>query len=58
MSSLSELYITMESLIKLNHPIDKRLKQEEAKLEEDLIRTEILPTFTEKIESTLAQAQH
>ncbi|MDE6562070.1 MAG: hypothetical protein K2K75_11875 [Muribaculaceae bacterium] len=48
----------MESLIKLNHPIDKRLKQEEAKLEEDLIRTEILPTFTEKIESTLAQAQH
>ena len=42
MSSLSELYITMEKLSKLNHPIDERLKQEATKLEEDLIRTEIL----------------
>lgn len=42
MSTLSELYITMENLRKLNLPIDERLKQEAAKLEEDLIRTEIL----------------
>ncbi|MDE6649168.1 MAG: hypothetical protein K2K45_04490, partial [Muribaculaceae bacterium] len=57
MSSLSELYITMENLRKLNLPIDERLKQEAAKLEEDLIRTEILPTLTEKIEPALAQVQ-
>ena len=39
----------MENLRKLNLTIDERLKQEAAKLEEDLIRTEILPNFTEKI---------
>lgn len=57
MSTLSELYITMENLRKLNLPIDERLKQEAAKLEEDLIRTEILPTLTEKIEPALSQVQ-
>lgn len=57
MSILSELYIKMENLRKLNLPIDERLKQEAAKLEEDLIRTEILPTLTEKIEPALAQVQ-
>lgn len=57
MSRLGELYITMENLRKLNLPIDERLKQEAAKLEEDLIRTEILPTLTEKIEPALAQVQ-
>ena len=57
MSTLSELYITMENLRKLNLPIDERLKQEAAKLEEDLIRTEILPTLTEKIEPALAQVK-
>ena len=57
MSTLSELYITMKNLRKLNLPIDERLKQEAAKLEEDLIRTEILPTLTEKIEPALAQVQ-
>lgn len=40
MSTLSELYITMENLRKLNRPIDERLKQEAAKLEEDLIDTD------------------
>lgn len=57
MATLSELYITMENLRKLNLPIDERLKQEAAKLEEDLIRTEILPTLTEKIEPALSQVQ-
>ena len=57
MSTLSELYITMENLRKLNLLIDERLKQEAAKLEEDLIRTETLPTLTEKIEPALAQVQ-
>ena len=57
MLTLSKLYITMENLRKLNLPIDERLKQEAAKLEEDLIRTEILPTLTEKIEPALAQVQ-
>lgn len=57
MPTLSELYITMENLRKLNLPIEERLKQEAAKLEEDLIRTEILPTLTEKIEPALAQVQ-
>lgn len=57
MSTLSELYITMENLRKLNLPIDERLKQEAAKLEEDLIRTEILPTLTDKIEPALSQVQ-
>lgn len=47
----------MENLRKLNLPIDERLKQEAAKLEEDLIRTEILPTLTDKIEPALAQVQ-
>lgn len=32
----------MENLRKLNLPVDERLKQEAAKLEEDLIRIEIL----------------
>lgn len=57
MSTLSELYITMESLRKLNLPIDEKLKQEAAKLEEDLIRQEILPTLTNNIEPALAQVQ-
>lgn len=57
MSTLSELYITMESLRKLNLPIEEKLKQEAAKLEEDLIRTEILPTLTDKIEPALSQVQ-
>lgn len=57
MSTLSELYITMENLRKLNLPIDEQLKQKAAKLEEDLIRTEILPTLTEKIEPALAQVR-
>lgn len=57
MATLSELYITMENLHKLNLPIDERLKQNAAKLEEDLIRTEILPTLTEKIEPALAQVK-
>ncbi len=47
----------MENLRKLNLPIDEQLKQKAAKLEEDLIRTEILPTLTEKIEPALAQVQ-
>lgn len=45
MSTLSELYITMENLRKLNLPIDERLKQEATKLEEDLI----LPRFSLKL---------
>lgn len=49
MSTLSELYITMENLRKLNRPIDERLKQEAAKLEEDLIPTEILSEIYVKI---------
>ena len=57
MSTLSELYITMESLRKLNLPIDERLQQEAAKLEEDLIRQEILPTLTDKIEPALSQVK-
>lgn len=47
----------MENLRKLNLPVDERLKQEAAKLEENLIRTEILPTLTEKIEPALSQVQ-
>lgn len=47
----------MENLRKFNLSIDERLKQETAKLEEDLIRTEILPTLTEKIEPALAQVK-
>lgn len=57
MSTLSELYITMENLRKLNLPIDEKLKQEAAKLEEDLIRQEILPTLTDKIEPALTQVK-
>ena len=57
MSTLNELYITMESLRKLNLPIDERLQQEAAKLEEDLIRQEILPTLTDKIEPALSQVK-
>ena len=57
MATLSELYITMENLRKLNLPIDERLKQEAAKLEEDLIRQEILPTLTDKIEPALAEVK-
>lgn len=57
MSTLNELYITMENLRKLNLPIDDRLKEEAAKLEEDLIRQEILPVLTEKIEPALREVQ-
>lgn len=47
----------MKNLRKLNLPIDERIKQDAAKLEEDLIRTEILPALTEKIEPALAQVE-
>lgn len=57
MSTLKELYITMENLRKLNLPIDDRLKKEAAKLEEDLIRKEILPVLTEKIAPALHEVQ-
>lgn len=57
MSTLSELYNAIECLRKLDLPIDEPLKQKAAKLEEDLIRHEILPTLTEKIEPALAQVQ-
>lgn len=57
MSRLNELYITMENLRKLNLTIDDRLKGEAAKLEEDLIRQEILPVLTEKIEPALGEVQ-
>jgi hypothetical protein len=57
MSNLKELYITMESLRKLNLPIDDKLKQEAALLEEDLIRKEVLPMLTEQIEPALQQVQ-
>lgn len=57
MSKLSKLYTTIESLKELNLPIDELLQQEVDKLEEDLIRTEILPTLTDKIEPALAQVQ-
>lgn len=57
MSKLSKLYTTIESLKELNLPIDELLQQEVDKLEEDLIRKEILPTLTDKIEPALAQVQ-
>jgi nitric oxide synthase oxygenase domain/subunit len=57
MSNLTELYITMESLRKLNLTIDEKLKNEAALLEEDLIRKEILPMLIEKIEPALKQVQ-
>lgn len=57
MSTLKELYITMENLRKLNLPIEEKLKKEAAKLEEDLIRQEILPVLTEKIEPALHEVQ-
>lgn len=57
MSKLSKLYTTIESLKELNLPIDELLQQEVDKLEEDIIRTEILPTLTDKIEPALAQVR-
>ena len=55
MNKLEELYNTMSSLKKLNLPIDDKLVQAVDELEEQIIKTEVLPSITKDIEPRLRQ---
>ena len=55
MSKLEELYKTMNSLKKFNLPLDNNLLQAVDELEEEIIKTEVLPSITEEIEPRLRQ---
>lgn len=55
MNKLEELYNTMDSLKKLNLPIDDKLLQAVDELEEQIIKTEVLPAITKDIEPRLRQ---
>ncbi|MBR7023517.1 MAG: hypothetical protein IKI09_08650, partial [Bacteroidales bacterium] len=55
MNKLEELYNTMSSLKNLNLPIDDKLMQAVDELEEQIIKTEVLPSITKDIEPRLRQ---
>lgn len=55
MSKLEELYNTMNSLKNLNLPIDEKLMQAVNELEEQIIKTEVLPSITKDLEPRLRQ---
>ena len=55
MNKLEELYNTMNSLKKFNLPIEDKLMQAVDELEEEIIKTEVLPSITKDIEPRLRQ---
>lgn len=55
MSKLEELYKTMNSLKQFNLPLDDKLLQAVDELEEEIIKTEVLPSITQEIEPRLRQ---
>ena len=55
MSKLEELYNTMNSLKNLNLPIDEKLMQAVNELEEQIIKTEVIPSITKDLEPRLRQ---
>lgn len=55
MNKLEELYNTMNSLKKFNLPIEDKLMQAVDELEEQIIKTEVLPSITKDIEPRLRQ---
>jgi len=57
MSRLSDLYKAMGTLRKEGLPVNEDLEKKANNLEEDLIRQEILPTLTDKIEPALTQVK-
>lgn len=57
MSQLSKLYQTMANLKELGLKIDDDLIDEVNKLEEEIIKREILPVLTEKIEPALSPVE-
>ena len=55
MNKLEELYNAMNSLKKFNLPIENRLLKAVDELEEQIIKTEVLPSITKDIEPRLRQ---
>ena len=57
MATLKELYTTLKSLRDMNLPIDDKLTDAADKLEEKIIKEEILPALSENIEPQLSEIQ-
>lgn len=57
MATLKELYTTLKSLRDMNLPIDDKLTDAADKLEEKIIKEEILPALSENIEPLLSEIQ-
>ena len=57
MANLKELYTTLKSLRDMNLPIDDKLTDAADKLEEKIIKEEILPALSENIEPLLSEIQ-
>lgn len=55
MNKLEELYNAMNSLKKFNLPIENKLLKAVDELEEEIIKTEVLPSITKDIEPRLRQ---
>ncbi|MCF0186938.1 MAG: hypothetical protein HUJ98_10680 [Bacteroidaceae bacterium] len=57
MATLKELYTTLKSLRDMNLPIDEKLNDAADKLEEKIIKEDILPALSENIEPLLSEIQ-
>lgn len=57
MATLNELYTTLQSLRDMNLPIDEKLIKAADELEEKIIKEEVLPALTDKIEPLLEPIQ-
>lgn len=57
MTTLKELYTTLKSLRDMNLPVDDKLLMAADKLEEKIIKEEILPTLSHNIEPQLSEIQ-
>jgi hypothetical protein len=55
MNKLEELYSALNSLKKFNLPIEDKLLKAVDELEEEIIKTEVLPSITKDIEPRLRQ---
>ena len=57
MATLKELYTTLKSLRDMNLPVDEKLLKAADKLEEKIIKEEILPSLSQNIEPLLSEIQ-
>ena len=57
MATLTELYTTLKSLRDMNLPVDEKLEKAADKLEEKIIKEQILPALSQNIEPQLNEIQ-